>query len=194
MSLRQWIGLANEIRPVQPAAAQNAQAEIFDVVDANNRVIGTETRGVVHARDLWHRAVHIFVFNAAGELFLQKRSPWKDKCPGKWDSSAAGHLDSGEDYAAAARRELSEELGLTAEEVLATGLEEVGQLAASEQTGWEFIRVFRCRREGPFRWPAAEIEWGGFFPMATVRDWAKRQPEDFAPGFLKCWELPGMAG
>jgi hypothetical protein len=22
----------------------------------------------------------------------------KDKCPGLWDSSASGHLDSGEDY------------------------------------------------------------------------------------------------
>ena len=194
LTLRQWIGLANEIRPVQPATAQNASGEIFDVVDAEDRVVGQEPRGVVHARDLWHRAVHIFVFNAAGELFLQKRSPWKDKCPGKWDSSAAGHLDSGEDYAAAARRELTEELGIAAEEVVKAGLEEVGRLAASEQTGWEFIRVFRCRHEGPFRWPAAEIEWGGFFPVATVREWTAAHPEDFAPGFLKCWGLPGLAG
>ena len=195
LSLKQWIGLANAVCPVQPGAAQSSQGEIFDVVDAEDRVIRQEPRGVVHARDLWHRAVHIFVFNAAGELFLQKRSPWKDKCPGKWDSSAAGHLDSGEDYAAAARRELTEELGVPPEEATAAGrLEEVGRLAACEQTGWEFIRVFRFRHEGPFRWPAAEIEWGGFFPAATVREWAKAHPEDFAPGFLKCWELPGLAG
>ena len=194
LSLQQWIGLANEVCPVQPAAAQSSQGEIFDVVDAEDRVIGQEPRGVVHARDLWHRAVHIFVFNVAGELFLQKRSPWKDKQPGKWDSSAAGHLDSGEDYAAAARRELTEELGVPPGEVTAGRLEEVGRLSASEQTGWEFIRVFRFRHEGPFRWPAAEIEWGGFFPVTTVREWMKAHPEDFARGFLKCWELPVFAG
>ena len=190
LTLRQWIGLANEIHPVRPAAAQNSQEEIFDVVDDQDQVIGQEPRGIVHARDLRHRAVHIFVFNAAGELFLQKRSPWKDKCPGKWDSSAAGHLDSGEDYAAAARRELTEELGVATQEATQERLEEVGSLPASEQTGWEFIRVFRFQHEGPFQWPAAEIEWGGFFPVSTVTEWTKTHPEDFAPGFLKCWELP----
>lgn len=190
LSLRQWIGLADEIEPVRPAAAQDAQGEIFDVVNERDEVIGTETRGVVHARDLWHRAVHVFVFNRKGELFLQKRSPWKDKHPGKWDSSAAGHLDSGEDYAAAARRELGEELGLAGDMAAAGKLEEVGGLPASEQTGWEFIRVFRFQHDGPFHWPGAEIEWGGFFPEETVREWAAAHPEDFAPGFLKCWALP----
>ncbi len=190
LTLRQWIGLANHVQPVQPGNAQDSQGEIFDVVDAGDRVTGTATRGEVHARDLWHRAVHILVFNARGEVFLQKRSPWKDKHPGKWDSSAAGHLDSGEDYAEAARRELAEELGMSAVEVEAGLLEEVGSLPASERTGWEFIRVFRFRHDGPFDWPAAEIEWGGFFPVETVREWTAGHPEDFAPGFLKCWALP----
>ena len=94
MSLRQWIELSNLVRPVNPRAAQDVQGELFDVVDEHDRVIGVEPRGVVHARDLRHRAVHLFVFNAAGELFLQKRSAWKDRHPGKWDSSASGHLDT----------------------------------------------------------------------------------------------------
>ena len=43
--------------------------------------------------------MHIFVFNARGELFLQRRSQWKDMHPRRWDSSAAGHVNAGFDYA-----------------------------------------------------------------------------------------------
>ncbi len=189
LDLRQWIALANLVRPVYPAAAQDFSGEKFDVVDEQDRVIGVEPRGVVHARDLRHRAIHLFVFNAAGELFLQKRSAWKDRHPGKWDSSAAGHLDSGEGYLEAARRELREELGLPLEVVASLDLEEVAALEARETTGWEFIRVYEARHEGPFHWPAAEIEWGGFFPTVVVARWISARPGDFAPGFLECWRL-----
>ena len=70
--------------------------ELLDVVDDNDEVIAIKTRGEIHARGLMHRSVHILVFNSRGEVFLQKRSLSKDEQPGKWDSSAAGHVDSGE--------------------------------------------------------------------------------------------------
>ena len=189
LGLRQWIALSNAIRPVVPTAAQDSQGEMFDVVDENDHVISVAPRGVVHAENLWHRAIHILVFNAKGELFLQKRSAWKDKHPGKWDSSAAGHLNSGEGYEAAARRELSEELGLPTGIAATLPLEEVGRLTASAETGWEFVRLYGVRHDGPFRWPAEEIEWGGFFPVAVVADWIAAHREDFAPGFVKCWAV-----
>ena len=186
LDLLQWIALANAFNPVEPAAAQNAQAERFDVVDEHDCVGGAETRGVVHAMGLRHRAVHLFVFNGQGELLLQKRSPWKDRHPGKWDSSAAGHLDSGEDYHHAARRELTEELGLDPERA---PLREIGALTAGEETGWEFVKIYEARHDGPVRWPAAEIEWAGFFPAAVVQAWTEAHPGDFAPGFLAYWRL-----
>src|ERR1700688_3397594 len=86
--------------------------EIFDVVNEQDRVIGQRPRSEVHRLGLMHRAVHVLVFNARGEVFLQKRSMTKDREPGKWDSSTSGHLDSGEDYDAGAVRELREEIGL----------------------------------------------------------------------------------
>src|SRR5688500_2847599 len=90
--------------------------EWFDVVNERDEVIGRGLRREVHARGLWHRAVHVLVFDAAGRVFLQKRSMLKDLSAGLWDSSCSGHLDSGEDYDVAAVRELAEEIGIDVSE------------------------------------------------------------------------------
>src|SRR5690242_14497711 len=86
--------------------------EIFDVVNEMDEVIGRRPRSEVHRLGLMHRAIHVLVFNQAGQLFLQKRSMLKDRQPGVWDSSSSGHVDSGEEYDACAIRELREEIGL----------------------------------------------------------------------------------
>src|SRR4030081_713278 len=86
--------------------------EIFDVVNESDEIIGQRSRAEVHRLGLMHRAVHVLVFNSRGQVFLQKRSMTKDRQPGLWDSSASGHVDSGEDYDRCAIRELREELGL----------------------------------------------------------------------------------
>lgn len=187
LSLAQWIALTNFASGTPEAAtghgAQDVHGEIFDVVDENDRVIGQESRHNVHARGLRHRAVHIFVFNKRGDLFLQKRSRWKDRHPGQWDSSAAGHVNAGDDYATTAPRELREELGVTAP------VEEIGRIAACEGTGWEFVYIFRAQHDGPFRLPPAEIESGAFFTRDQITRWVAARPQDFAPGFLECWRV-----
>jgi 16S rRNA (adenine1518-N6/adenine1519-N6)-dimethyltransferase len=183
LSLAQWIALANLLSPPDGTPAQNVHGEIFDVVDEQNHVVGTASRHEVHSRKLRHRAVHVFVFNNAGELYLQKRSRWKDKQPRKWDSSAAGHLNTGDDYDPTAVRELQEELGISA------AVELVGGIDACAGTGWEFVRLYRARHEGPFRLARSEIECGAFFPLEIVRRWVRGRPGDFAPGFLECLKL-----
>jgi 16S rRNA (adenine1518-N6/adenine1519-N6)-dimethyltransferase len=132
---------------------------------------------------LRHRAVHILIFNSRGEVFLQKRSQWKDRHPLAWDSSAAGHLEAGEEYDSAAARELEEELGIT------TALERVAKLSASALTGQEFIWVYRGRSDGPFRINRAEIEAGEYFPSPVVEQWIRARPGDFAPGFIESWKV-----
>jgi len=67
---------------------------MFDVVNDRDEVIGQERRPEVHRLGLRHRAAHVLVFNARGELFLQKRSMTKDTFPGAWDSSASGLWNS----------------------------------------------------------------------------------------------------
>jgi 16S rRNA (adenine1518-N6/adenine1519-N6)-dimethyltransferase len=130
---------------------------------------------------LRHRAVHIFIFNDRGDVFLQKRSRWKDRHPLLWDSSAAGHVDAGEEYDMAAIRELQEELGISAE------LKRIAKLPASDQTGQEFIWLYRASHEGPFQLAPTEIDYGAFFPPVLVAQWIATRPQEFAPGFVACW-------
>jgi isopentenyl-diphosphate delta-isomerase len=159
--------------------------EIFDVVNEHDEVIGQNTRREVHARGLWHRAVHGLVFNSRGEIFLQKRSLNKDIAAGKWDSSASGHLDGGEDYDACAVRELREEIGLH----LTQTPQRLFKIDACEETGWEFCWIYRCESEGPFVLHPNEIETGEWFAPEKVTRWVAERPQDFASAFRLIWKL-----
>ncbi len=139
-------------------------AEIFDVVNQHDQVIGQACRSEVHRLGLRHRSVHVLLFNQAGQLFLQKRSSSKDTWPGFWDSSASGHLDSGETYDACAVREVREELGWE----LGDGLNRRFKIEACPETGQEFVWVYHSRAEGPFVLHPEEIEDGRWFSMAEV--------------------------
>ena len=182
LALEQWVGLSNISRPGDRSEPGQAASERFPVVDEDDQLLGDAPRAEVHGNNLRHRAVHILIFNHSGELFLQKRSRWKDRHPCLWDSSAAGHVDAGEEYDTAAERELREELGVTAQ------LTPVIKLPASEKTGQEFIWLYRGRHDGPFELARSEIEYGEFFPVDVVVEWLKARPGDFAPGFVECWK------
>lgn len=89
------------------------QEEIFPIVDIEGNVIGQATRRECHSGSmLLHPVVHLHVFDADGNIYLQKRSLSKDIQPGKWDTAVGGHVDYGEKIEYALRRESREELGL----------------------------------------------------------------------------------
>jgi 16S rRNA (adenine1518-N6/adenine1519-N6)-dimethyltransferase len=158
--------------------------EILDIVNNNDEVIGRLPRRIVHRDGHNHRAVHILVFDSRGRIFLQKRSMTKDTFPGAWDSSASGHVDSGEDYAACAVRELREELGWVA----LAAPRPLFKLAAGAETGREFVWAYRCESEGPFTLHPGEIERGDWFTPDEVNHWLARSPRDFAPAFAVIWK------
>ena len=157
--------------------------EIFDVVNDADEVIGAAPRSEVHRRGLKHRAVHVLVFNSAGEVFLQKRSMLKDCFPGVWDSSASGHLDRGEAYDACALREVREELGLELAEVP----QRLFKIDACAGTGQEFVWIYRCRSEGPFRLQPEEIDDGGWYAPQRLTAWLQERPQDFAASVPLIW-------
>jgi isopentenyldiphosphate isomerase len=158
--------------------------EVFDVVNERDEVIGHRPRSEVHRLGLMHRAVHILVFNAAGQVFLQKRSMKKDRQPGLWDSSASGHVEAGEDYDACAVRELREEIGLD----VPAPPNRLFKLAACAETDQEHVWAYRCAAEGPFRLDPEEIDCGAWFTAAEVTRWMAERPQDFAGALLVIWK------
>jgi len=157
--------------------------EIFDVVDDQDQVVGQKPRSEVHRLGLLHRAAHVLVFNAAGQVFLQKRSMNKDRQPGVWDSSASGHIDAGEDYDTGATRELREEIGLHATQTP----ERLFKLSASPETDQEHVWIYRYRSEGPFELNPEEVDAGAWFSPDKVTSWMRDRPQDFATALIAIW-------
>ncbi|HET6345863.1 MAG TPA: NUDIX domain-containing protein, partial [Myxococcota bacterium] len=146
--------------------------EIFDVFDENNRPVGRVPRSEAHRRGLYHRSVHVLLFNGTGELLLQRRALDKDVCPGLWDLSCGEHLQAGETYEAGARRGLQEELGIDAGALPLTRLRPVRLQRHVEIAlgidDREFVELWRATHDGPLTACADEVSAIKFVPLEAV--------------------------
>jgi isopentenyldiphosphate isomerase len=88
--------------------------EAVDLVDEHDRKMGSATLDRCLREGLRHRAVAVLVVRSDGRVLIQVRSKNDHWQPGRWTLSCTGHVGAGESYGHAAKRELEEELGLTA--------------------------------------------------------------------------------
>lgn len=163
--------------------------ELFDVVDAEDKVVGQAPRSEVHARGLYHRAVHVLWLRPGGTLALQRRSYAKDTCPGLLSTSCAGHLDAGEDYLPAAVRELAEELAL---DVAPHELTEIDRCPAHPDLGQEFVRVYLLKSAATARPAPSEVDALLWRTPAEVDAWAARVASDFSSSLTHLLERDGV--
>ncbi|QDT63650.1 NUDIX hydrolase [Calycomorphotria hydatis] len=156
---------------------QSPAEEMFDVVDEQDRVLEQRPRSEVHALDLLHRAVSIFLFDPDGKLLLQMRSASKDQYPCRWTSSASGHVSAGDGYDESAERELVEELGIS------VPLERIGKFPASPEMAYEHTVLYRGIVDEPLTPDPGEIDEVAF---RTLDEWATmvvENPDQFTPPF-----------
>ncbi|MGZ3638676.1 MAG: NUDIX hydrolase [Ktedonobacterales bacterium] len=153
--------------------------EVFDLIDADDHVIGRVRRGDAH-RDLslLHRSVQVLVFSSDDRLLLQHRSQSKDLFPGYYSASASGHVDSGEDYATAASRETSEELGVS------LPLTFLSKTLVHSDMETEMTAVFLARSDGPFHFHPTETQGGEFFSLTQVREGQSTEKLPMTPALL----------
>lgn len=90
-------------------------AEIMDYVDENDTVLGQDTKETIKEKNLNYRVVHIWVLGKDGRIMICRRPNNNKAYAGLWTSSAGGHVQTGESYEEAAKRELKEELALEGE-------------------------------------------------------------------------------
>ncbi len=84
------------------------------LVNENNRAIGVGGKTAVHRVGQLHRAFSIFIVDREGRILLQRRSRQKYHSGGLLANSCCGHPRPGEMTHTAARRRLTEELGIEA--------------------------------------------------------------------------------
>ena len=140
------------------------QKEMFPIVDEQGNITGAATRGECHnGSKLLHPVVHLHVFNADGELYLQKRPSWKDIQPGKWDTAVGGHVDLGESVDMALRREVREELGITD-----FTPETVKTYVFESERERELVFVHKTVYNGTIT-PSDELDGGRFWSLEEIR-------------------------
>ena len=158
-----------------------AVTDLIDVVNEADEVIDTVSMQEARERGLIHRIARVMVQDASGELLLQKRTA-KLLWPNCWDNSAAGHVDAGEDYLTAARRELFEEIGLRTDE-----LEEVGtyftDIMYQSYSLRRFNRVYRfITDETPQDLQSDEVAEVKWFSVSDAKKLVKEHPDKVTDG------------
>jgi 8-oxo-dGTP pyrophosphatase MutT (NUDIX family) len=151
--------------------------EIVWIVDEHNKELGELPRRLMREQRLIHRASYILVFNAAEELFIQKRTMTKDVYPGYWDVAAGGVVQAGETYEQSAEREVKEELG-----VGPVVLNALFDQYYEDQENRVWGRIFTCVHEGPFTLQAEEVEQGRFMHPQEALSFSTLEP--FTPDGL----------
>lgn len=150
----------------------------IDEVDSRNRVIGRISRQDVLASGRNFRTVHVFVFNAKGDLLLQKLSRGRERHPSKWGSSVAAYPFAGETGEEAAQRRVKQELGLS----LDVGLP-VLHLEMQDGSSIKFVELYQVFADGPFQIDRGHISSVDFLSVAEVEQEVARSPQSFTPTF-----------
>ncbi|MGW4731317.1 NUDIX hydrolase [Streptomyces shenzhenensis] len=139
----------------------SAADEILDIVDEHDQVIGQSPRGEAYARGLRHRCAFVLARDAAGRIFVHRRTATKLVYPSRYDMFVGGVVGASESYDDAALREAEEELGVTGlprPSHLFTFLYDDG----AGHSRWSAVYEVRC--DLPVRPQAEEVAWHDFLP------------------------------
>jgi isopentenyl-diphosphate delta-isomerase len=161
------------------------RSELLETMDDEGHPLGLQPRRLVHSRGLWHRSVNVIVFRSTGQMLMQRRSRFKDVCPGRWDLSVAEHLQPGETFVDAAYRGLKEELSLRIAELVPVEHELRQRLKLTEQgiLDFELQRLFVGVADEDPVVSDREVDAVRYATLQEVAMIRARSPEALTPWF-----------
>jgi isopentenyldiphosphate isomerase len=154
----------------------NVQEEWLDIVDEQDRVIGSMSRAEAYQKKIFSslRASWLMIKNSRGELWIPRRHFSKKILPGALDGSVAGHVSTGESYEQALVREAAEEVGI---DLTTLPYRLIGKLDPHVEGTFCFMQVYEVSLEAVPKWnhdDFAEYYW--LTPQAIVDRIAAGEP------------------
>lgn len=150
---------------------------LIDVVDDRDNIIGRATRGDVLAGLGNFRVAHVFVLNDHDELLLTQLGKVRTNDPGRWGSTVAAQLYSGEAYVQAADRRLSEELGL------GVPIRFVTKHKILEGRRLKFVGLFEARANEATILEPEHVSGAKFESLTRIQAHMKSRPSTFTDTF-----------
>lgn len=161
------------------------------LVDEHDAEIGTMEKMEAHRKGILHRAFSIIIFNSAGDMLLQKRSPAKYHGGGLWSNACCSHPLPGEPVELAAQRRLKEELGIETELSFSNKFVYRAQME-NDLIEHEMDYVFVGYHEGPVFADKNEIEDWRYMPLSDIIQTINETPQQFTPWFKLIMEQPEL--
>jgi len=127
-------------------------------------VVATVPRAVMRRDRLRHRKTFVVVRATDGRVLIHRRSDDKDLWPGRWDLAVGGVVTAGEDYGAAAQRELAEEVGVVGVTLVPLG---IGRY--DDDDVHLVARLYEVVCDGPFTFADGEVVEARFITPAELR-------------------------
>lgn len=165
----------------------SSEAEQLILVDENDSETGFLSKAECHdGAGQLHRAFSVFLFNDAGELLIQRRSPLKRLWPGYWSNTCCSHPRKGESMPIATQRRLYDELHIESD------LEFVYKFAYQADFGEagsenELCYVYLGKVRGEVVPNEHEIDGIRYLDTKSLLQEFESKPQDFTPWFKMEW-------
>lgn len=152
------------------------------LVNEKDEILGLMEKMQAHENGILHRAFSVFLFNAKGEMLLQKRATKKYHSPNQWTNACCSHPRIEESYIEAANRRLQEELGINceiSEKFCFIYKADVGQNLWEHELDYVFTGIY----EGDFNLNLEEVLEVRYISMEDLDREIKQNPEHFTEWF-----------
>lgn len=157
----------------------NNMAEILDIVNDKDEVIGQMEREAVHAQGAICRMVFILFYTPDKKIILQRRSLSKKSNPGRLTTTVSGHVESGATYDETAVKETLEETGVS---VSLSDLTNLGVVYAGYSEGDYISNAMRGLYLYEFKGSVTELKIeageGEGFEMISINEFWRRRTEN----------------
>lgn len=167
---------------LERASRRDALEQVI-LVDEEDRPYGVAGKLDSHRQGQLHRAFSILVFNAEGDLLLQRRADAKYHFASRWSNTCCGHPRPGETTPMAAGRRLKEEFGIR---VPLTERAQLVYRAEDQESGLiehEYLHVFHGVHAGVPRPDPTEIGAWRWMSLPAIRRSLRLHPHWFTPWF-----------